>query len=160
VVFGPWEGFIYAMTGVLLAGTAGYAVGRLVHRDTVRRVAGPRLHRLTGVLQRRGIIGVTLVRLVPIAPYLVVNIVMGATRIRLHHFVLGTFFGMLPGGLAATVLSDQVAVALMNPSRVNLWLVAAAVCAIAGLAFAGSRLLAYLDRRDQRRNRPRARKPS
>jgi phospholipase D1/2 len=160
VVFGPWEGFIYAMTGVVLAGTAGYAVGRLVHRDTVRRVAGPRLHRLTGVLQRRGILAVTLVRFVPIAPYLVVNIVMGAMRIRLHHFVIGTFLGMLPGGLAATVLSDQVAVALMNPARVNLWLAAAAVLAIAGLAFAGSRLLAYLDRREQRRNRPRARKPS
>ena len=160
VVFGPWEGFIYAMTGVLLAGTAGYAIGRLVHRDTVRRVAGPRLHRLTGVLKRRGILGVTLVRLVPIAPYLVVNIVMGATRIRLHHFVLGTFFGMLPGGLAATVLSDQLAVALMNPSRVNVWLVAAAMCAVAGLAFSGSRLLGYLDRRDQRRNRPYAHKPA
>lgn len=160
VVFGPWEGFMYSMTGVVLAGTAGYAMGRLVHRDTVRRLAGARLHRLTGVLQRRGIIGVTLVRFVPIAPYLVVNIAMGAMRIRLHHFVLGTFLGMLPGGLAATVLSDQFAVALMNPSRVNVWLVAAAVCAIAGLAVAGSRLLAYLDRRDQRRNRPLAREPS
>lgn len=160
VVFGPWEGFAYAMTGVVLAGTAGYAVGRLVHRDTVRRLAGPRLHRLTAVLQRRGILAVTLVRFVPIAPYLVVNVVMGAMRIRLHHFILGTFLGMLPGGLAATVLSDQVAVALMNPSRVNLWLVAAAVLAIAGLAFAGHQFLAYLDRREQRRHRPRARKPS
>lgn len=160
VVFGPWEGFVYAMTGVVLAGTAGYAIGRMVHRDTVRRLAGPRLHRLTGVLQRRGILAVTLVRFVPIAPYLVVNIVMGAMRIRLHHFILGTFFGMLPGGLAATVLSDQVAVALMNPARVNLWLVAGAVLAIAGLAFAGHQLLAYLDRREQRRHRPRARKSS
>ena len=156
VVFGPYEGFVYAMTGVLLAGIVGYAVGRLVHRDTVRRVAGPRLNRLTGVLQRRGLIAVTLVRLVPIAPYLVVNIVMGAMRIRLHHFIIGTFFGMLPGGLAATVLSDQVAVALMNPSRVNPWLIGAAVCVFAGLAFSGTRLLAYLDRREQRRMRPRA----
>jgi phosphatidylserine/phosphatidylglycerophosphate/cardiolipin synthase-like enzyme/uncharacterized membrane protein YdjX (TVP38/TMEM64 family) len=160
VVFGPWEGFAYAMTGVVLAGTAGYAVGRMVHRDTVRRLAGPRLHRLTGVLQRRGIVAVTLVRLVPIAPYLVVNVVMGAMRIRLHHFVLGTFLGMLPGGLAATVLSDQVAVALMNPARVNLWVVAGAVLAFAALALAGHQLLAYLDRREQRRRRPRARKPS
>jgi uncharacterized membrane protein YdjX (TVP38/TMEM64 family) len=132
----------------------------MVHRDTVRRLAGPRLHRLTGVLQRRGTVAVTLVRLVPIAPYLVVNIVMGAMRIRLHHFVLGTSLGMLPGGLAATVLSDQVAVALMNPSRVNLWVVAGAVLAFAALAFAGHQFLAYLDRREQRRNRPRARKPS
>ena len=156
VVFGPWEGFVYAMTGVVLAGTAGYAVGRLVHRDTVRRLAGPRLHRLTGVLQRRGIVAVTLVRFVPIAPYLVVNVVMGAMRIRLHHFILGTFLGMLPGGLAATVLSDQVAVALMNPARVNLWVVAGAFLAFAALAFAGHQVLAYLDRREQRRRRPRA----
>jgi uncharacterized membrane protein YdjX (TVP38/TMEM64 family) len=28
----------------------------------------------------------------------VVNIVMGAMRIRLHHFIIGTFLGMLPGG--------------------------------------------------------------
>jgi hypothetical protein len=34
------------------------------------------------------------------------------------------------------------------------------VLAIAGLAFAGHQLLAYLDRREQRRHRPRARKPS
>jgi hypothetical protein len=67
---------------------------------------------------------------------------------------------MLPGGLAATVLSDQVAVALMNPARVNLWVVAGAVLAFAALALAGHQLLAYLDRREQRRRRPRARKPS
>ncbi|MEO7811708.1 MAG: VTT domain-containing protein [Usitatibacter sp.] len=156
VVFGPYEGFVYAMTGVLLAGVVGYAVGRLVHRDTVRRVAGPRLNRLTGVLQRRGLIAVTLVRLVPIAPYLVVNIVMGAMRIRLHHFIIGTFLGMLPGGLAATVLSDQLAVALTNPARMNPWLIAAAVCMFGALAYSGHRLLAYLDRREQRRSRPSA----
>ena len=154
VVFGPWEGFTYAMTGVVLAGVVGYAVGRLVHRDTVRRVAGPRLNRLTGVLQRRGLVAVTLVRLVPIAPYLVVNIVMGAMRIRLHHFIIGTFLGMLPGGLAATVLSDQVAAALTSPARVNPWLVAAAILVFVALAISGHRLLAYLDRRDQRRGRP------
>ena len=154
VVFGPYEGFIYAMTGVILAGTAGYGIGRLVHRDTVRRLAGPRLNRLTSVLQRRGILAVTLVRFVPIAPYLVVNIVMGAMRIRLHHFVIGTFLGMLPGALAATVLSDQVAVALMNPAGVNPWLIAGAIAVLATLAFSGHRLLRYLDRREQRRNQP------
>ena len=46
----------------------------------------------------------------------------------------------------------------MNPARVNPWLIAAAVCAIGALAYSGHRLLAYLDSRDQRRNRPRARK--
>ncbi|HYC36648.1 MAG TPA: VTT domain-containing protein [Usitatibacter sp.] len=156
VVFGPYEGFVYAMVGVILAGTAGYAIGRLVHRDTVRRVAGPRLNRLTGFLQRRGIVAVTLIRFVPIAPYLVVNIVMGAMRIRLHHFVIGTFLGMLPGALAATVLSDQVATALMNPRGVNPWLIAGAVSLLLALAFSGHKLLSYLDGRERRAHRRQA----
>ena len=150
VVFGPVEGLAYAMTGVVLAGVVGYFVGRLVHRDTVRRLAGPRLGRLTGVLQRRGILAVTLVRFVPIAPYAVVNVVMGAMRIRFWHFVLGTFLGMLPGALAATVLSDQAAEFLRDPSRVNPWLVSGAVFAFAALAWSGHRILMALDRRTER----------
>ena len=154
VVFGPVHGLAYAILGVLIAGIAGYFVGRLVHRDTVRRLAGPRLARLTGVLQRRGIIAVTLVRFVPIAPYAVVNVVMGAMRIKFHHFVLGTFLGMLPGAIAATILSDQAAEFLRDPSRVNPWLVAGAVAGFAALAWTGKKLLVTLDRRGTRRKAP------
>ncbi|HUP31030.1 MAG TPA: VTT domain-containing protein [Usitatibacter sp.] len=145
VVFGPVEGLMYSMTGVVLAGVAGYAIGRKVHRDTVRRMAGPKLGRLQSVLQKRGIIAVTLVRFVPIAPYAVVNIVMGAMRIKLWHFVLGTFLGMLPGAIAATVLSDQAASFLRDPARVNGWVIAGAVAAFAALAFAGHKLLSRMD---------------
>ena len=141
VTFGPWAGLAYAMAGVLLAGVAGYALGRLVNRNTVRRIAGPRLNKLSAVLKRRGIIAVALVRIVPIAPYQVVNVVMGAMRLRLVDFVAGTFLGMLPGSLAATVLSDQIAVALQDPRHINGWLIAAAVCMLAGLAYFGHRML-------------------
>jgi len=70
---------------------------------------------------------------------------MGAMRIRLRDFVAGTFLGMLPGALAATVLSDQIAVALQDPARVNGWLLAAGVCGIAGLAIFGHRMLHRMD---------------
>ena len=141
VTFGPWAGLAYAMAGVLLAGVAGFALGRLVTRNTVRRIAGPRLRKLSEVLKRRGIIAVALVRLVPVAPYQVVNVVMGAMRLRLFDFVAGTFLGMIPGTLAATVLSDQIAVALQDPGHLNGWLIAAVVCGVAGLAYFGHRIL-------------------
>ena len=144
VTFGPWAGLAYAMAGVLLAGVVGFALGRLVTRNTVRRIAGPRLRRLSEVLKRRGIIAVALVRLVPVAPYQVVNVVMGAMRLRLRDFVAGTFIGMLPGSLAATVLSDQIAVALQDPRHINGWLIGAVVCAVAGLAYFGHRMLGRL----------------
>jgi len=146
VTFGPWEGLVYAMAGVLLAAIVGYALGRNINRNRVRRIAGPRLNKIAQVLHHRGIIAVALVRFVPIAPYLVVNVVMGAMRVKFSHYVIGTFIGMLPGSLAATVLSDQVATALKDPSHINGWLIAAAVCGFAALAWFGNKMLDRLGR--------------
>jgi phosphatidylserine/phosphatidylglycerophosphate/cardiolipin synthase-like enzyme/uncharacterized membrane protein YdjX (TVP38/TMEM64 family) len=146
VTFGPWEGLVYAMAGVLLAAIVGYALGRNVNRNRVRRIAGPKLNRIAQVMHHRGIIAVALVRFVPIAPYLVVNVVMGAMRVKFSHYLAGTFIGMLPGSLAATVLSDQVATALKDPSHINGWLIAAAVCVFAALAWFGNKMLDRLGR--------------
>jgi len=141
IAFGPLEGFVYAMSGVILAAIVTFLPGRLVARDSVQRLVGARLKRLTQVLQKRGLIAVTLVRLVPIAPFPVVNLAMGAMRITLRDFILGTFLGMLPGMLAATVLSDQLAAALEDPASVNVWLIAAAIAILASLAYFGQRWL-------------------
>ncbi len=138
VAFGAWEGFILAELGVVLAAVAGYFAGRIVHRDTVQRIAGHGINKLSRLLQRRGIVAVTLVRLVPIAPFIVVNAAMGALRIRLRHFVAGTILGMLPGMLATTVLGDQIASLMANPLQFNVWMVVAAIAAI-GLAGFGGR---------------------
>ena len=146
VTFGPWEGLAYAMTGVVLAAVAGYWLGRMVNRDRVRRIAGPKIASIQRVLQNRGIVAVALIRFVPIAPFLVVNVVMGAMRVKFVDFVIGTFLGMLPGALAATVLSDQVASALRDPSKLNGWTIAGAVAAFAALAWFGKRMLQRMDK--------------
>lgn len=140
-IFGPWAAFAFAELGVVLAALCGYVGGKLVSRERVRHMAGPRIHNLTRVLRRRGLLAVTLVRLVPIAPFVVVNLVMGAMRIRLHHYLIGTVVGMLPGMLATTVLGDQLTEAISEPTRANLWIAVAAVLALAMIAFAGQHWL-------------------
>jgi hypothetical protein len=55
--------------------------------------------------------------------------------------MLGTFFGMAPGFIAATMLSDQLANALEDPARVNGWLIVAAILVIVSLAYFGQRIL-------------------
>ena len=143
LAFGAWEGFALGFAGIIIAGIATFMPGRLVNRETVRRLAGQRLRPLTRFMEQRGFLAVTLVRLVPIAPFPVVNLVMGAMRVRLVHFVLGTFLGMLPGMLAATVLSDQLAAALEDPSRVSWWLVGGAVAMFGALAWFGQRMVRH-----------------
>jgi phosphatidylserine/phosphatidylglycerophosphate/cardiolipin synthase-like enzyme/uncharacterized membrane protein YdjX (TVP38/TMEM64 family) len=135
IAFGPWIGFALAMTGVLLAAAGTYAIGRSLERDTVRRIAGERLNRMTQALRANGVIAMTAVRLVPIAPFVVVNVVAGAIRIDFWRFIAGTFLGMLPGTLAATVFAQELQAFLDDPGTVRWGLLAAVVAAVAAVAF-------------------------
>ncbi len=136
VAFGAWLGFAYAMTGILVAALATYLAGRLLRRDAVRRLAGKKLNRLSAGLRQRGLLAMTAIRLVPLAPFAVVGLVAGAIRIKLWHYALGTLLGMLPGALAATVFGDQLAAALEDPAKINWWVTAGVVAALVFGTFA------------------------
>jgi phospholipase D1/2 len=127
VAFGAWLGFLYAVVGILLSATVHYVAGRMLDRDTVRRLAGEKLNRMTHALRERGLLAITALRLVPVAPFAVEGFVAGAVRIKLWHFLVGTFIGMLPGTLAATVFVDQLQTALSGDHQINWWLIAGVV---------------------------------
>jgi phospholipase D1/2 len=77
-------------------------------------------------LRADGLLAVTAVRLVPLAPFAIEGIVAGAVRIRLWPYALGTFLGMLPGVLATSVFGGQISAWLEDPSTVN-WLIVGGV---------------------------------
>jgi phospholipase D1/2 len=141
VAFGTKLGVVYALTGILLSAEVTYFAGRLVHRDTVRRIAGARLNRVSEILRRRGLIAMTALRLVPLAPFAVLGLVAGAIRVKLWHFTLGTALGMLPGTATTILLGDQIETALRDPGEINYWPVAGAVLVLVGAAFAVRRWL-------------------
>lgn len=124
MAFGPMQGFAYAMLGILGAALLTYFIGRGLSRDAIRRFAGPRLNRVTHELRRRGLLAVVAVRLVPVAPFIVVNMVAGAAHIRIGHYCLGTVIGMLPGTLAATLFGGQLGRALRDPGGLDFGLFA------------------------------------
>jgi phosphatidylserine/phosphatidylglycerophosphate/cardiolipin synthase-like enzyme/uncharacterized membrane protein YdjX (TVP38/TMEM64 family) len=132
VAFGPWVGFTLAMTGVLLAALLTYVAGTRLDRSTVRRLSGSRLERIIRVLRERGLVAITALRLVPLAPFAVEGAIAGAIRINRLDFMLGTALGMLPGTLAATVFGDQLEAALRNPADVNVWLLGGVLIGLLG----------------------------
>jgi uncharacterized membrane protein YdjX (TVP38/TMEM64 family) len=151
VAFGPWLGFAYATAGVLASALAGYVVGRYIDRDTLRRISGRKLNRLTRALRQRGLLAVTAVRLVPLAPFVVESLVAGAIHIKWWDLMLGTFLGMLPGLLAATVFGDQIETALRS-GRINWWIVGGVLVFFALLTVAVRR---WLSRQSQAAPGPR-----
>jgi phospholipase D1/2 len=129
IAFGPWLGFAYGMAGIIVAALATYYAGRLLSKETVRRLAGERMDDFSAKLRDHGLAAVTAVRLVPAAPFALEGIMAGALRIKLWHYTLGTFLGMLPGVLATSVFGGQIAAALEDPSQINWWIVAGVVAA-------------------------------
>jgi phospholipase D1/2 len=135
--FGAWYGFACAMGGMLLACAVTYYIGTRMNRETVRRLARGKLTRISQAMRHRGVIAMTAVRLVPLAPFAVVNVVAGAIHLRFRDFMIGSALGILPGALVATVFSDQLVSGIKEPRSLNLWLIAALVLLIAG----GTRLV-------------------
>ena len=123
----PWLGVAYAMIGLEFSAWVTYAAGQQLDRDTVRRVAGRKLNDIIQVLRRRGLIAITALRLVPLAPFSVEGIVAGAVGIKLWHFMVGSGIGILPGTLLATVFGDQLQGAIDDSDSINYWLLAAVV---------------------------------
>lgn len=141
VAFGPRLGFVYAVSGILIAAFFTYLVGLRVPRRTVHKLGGNRLMHIADTLRRRSLMAMTAVRLVPLAPFAVVGLTAAAIGIRLPPYLLGTLFGMLPGTLATTVFGEQLEALLNDPSRINYGILAAVIVAIALLSLAVRRWL-------------------
>jgi phosphatidylserine/phosphatidylglycerophosphate/cardiolipin synthase-like enzyme/uncharacterized membrane protein YdjX (TVP38/TMEM64 family) len=147
IALGPWKGFALALTGIILAAVVTYVVGMRMRRDTVRRLAGPRLDRMIEVLKKHGLLALTLLRLVPLAPFAIEGIVAGAVRMKLWHLALGTLIGMLPGTLAATVFGAELEAALSGAGPINWWLVAGVLALLGGGSWWVKRWFGRMERR-------------
>ena len=134
VAFGPLPGFALAMSGILLAAFATYVGGRVLPRDTVRHLGGEQLNQVTETLRRRRLLAVTALRLVPLAPFAVEGLVAGAIHLGLWPYMFGTFLGMLPGTLGATVFGGQLETMLRDPSKVSWTLLTAVVVVLVVLS--------------------------
>jgi phosphatidylserine/phosphatidylglycerophosphate/cardiolipin synthase-like enzyme/uncharacterized membrane protein YdjX (TVP38/TMEM64 family) len=146
MVFGPVLGPLYALLGALLSAALTFAIGRRLGRDTVRKLAGQRVNDLSRRLARRGLIAVAFVRMLPIAPFAVVNVVAGASHIRWSDFLLGTVLGLLPGILTMTFFVDRALAAVRDPGAATFTLLAIAVAVIVALVWSLRRRLRARDR--------------
>jgi uncharacterized membrane protein YdjX (TVP38/TMEM64 family) len=115
IAFGPWLGPAYAMAGCLASASAGFGIGRLVGHQRVERFGGPRIVRISRALERNGTLAIFLLRKIP-APFLLANIVAGASHVRYRDFVLGTLLGMGAFVLALAGFSYQLTRAFQHPT--------------------------------------------
>ncbi|MDK3255805.1 TVP38/TMEM64 family protein [Blastococcus capsensis] len=96
VVLGFGPGLAVAVAGGLLGAGAAFALGRVLGRPAVTRIAGPRLQRADRLLTERGFVSVLVGRLVPVVPFVVVNYAAGVGGVRFMSFLAATTIGLVP----------------------------------------------------------------
>lgn len=122
LVQGPGYGALTCLLGGSLIGALSFGTGALLGRQAVAQWAGPRLQALNALVARRGLLAVFVVRLVPAAPFAVVNLMLGATPIRWFAFLAGNLIGMLPMVGVTAWAAPEILAQLREPSE---WGVAA-----------------------------------
>jgi phospholipase D1/2 len=115
IIFGPILGSLYSVLGSLAGAVATYAIGRLLGQDFVRKLAGAKWRRLEKKIEQTGIVAVATLRLLPIAPFTVVNVISGAFKVPLRDYILGSLLGLVPGILITNLFAQQFASAIRNP---------------------------------------------
>lgn len=142
IVFGPLWGSCYAIAGALLSASVSYALGEWLGRDTVRRLLGARINKLSQRIAKRGVLTVIIVRLLPVAPFTVINVVAGASHLRFRDFVAGTVLGMSPGIVLTVTFIHNLAEAARRPSMGAVATLFAVVLLLIAMALGLRRLFA------------------
>jgi uncharacterized membrane protein YdjX (TVP38/TMEM64 family) len=116
LTFGWMTGAAVGLAGAMASAMIAFALGRWLPSDYVQRASGPRLRRLRRRLRSNGVLAVALVRVVPVAPFPVVNMAAGAAGISARDFFLGSVVGMAPGAVALALAADRAVAAIRDPS--------------------------------------------
>ncbi|MGH8495588.1 MAG: VTT domain-containing protein [Gammaproteobacteria bacterium] len=138
LVFGTGKGIVYALIGSLASASAVYGLGHSMGRESIRRLAGVRLNRISRALARRGVLASVLVRWLPLAPFSIVNLVAGASHIRFGHYFLGSTIGIFVDIVFIAVFMRQLQAALREPGWTSIGIIVA-LLVVAGCAALGLR---------------------
>ncbi len=94
-VFGLLEGTVLVSFASSIGATLAFLASRFVLRDTVQQRFGKRLRVVNEGMQREGAFYLFTLRLVPVVPFFVVNVLMGLTKLPVRTFYWVSQLGML-----------------------------------------------------------------
>jgi uncharacterized membrane protein YdjX (TVP38/TMEM64 family) len=113
-LFGLGTGLVVVWVAAMVGALTAFLIARGLGVRAVAWLSGRHRTRAQMLLERHGLASVVAVRLVPVAPFTVVNYAAGLAGVRTRDYVLGTGVGIVPGTLAYVAAG---AYALQSPWR-------------------------------------------
>src|SRR5437870_5283188 len=118
-VFGVALGSVCVSISATLGATAAFLVGRYLARDAIARKIekNEKFTAIDRAVADEGWKIVFLTRLSPVFPFTLLNYAFGLTRVRLSHYVLASWIGMMPGTVMYVSLGSLVNVGAGHRQR-------------------------------------------
>lgn len=137
--FGAVWGGAYAMLGGLCSALVTFGIGRSLGEARVERLLGRQARRVHHWLAARRVPALIIMRNTPVVPFSVVNVVAGASGLRLRDFLVGTVLGLLPTVVVLSVFGDQMLRFIQHPTLSH-------VAVLVGMAVGISAVSVFLGR--------------
>ncbi|MDP6603785.1 MAG: TVP38/TMEM64 family protein [Rhodospirillales bacterium] len=108
-LFGLWAATGYVVVGATAGATALFLAARLGLGEAFRARAGPTVRKMEKGFRENALSYLLVLRLIPLFPFWLVNLVPAFLGVRLSTFVLGTFLGIIPGSFVYVLVGNGLA---------------------------------------------------
>ncbi|MEE8432063.1 MAG: dihydrolipoyl dehydrogenase [Candidatus Desulfatibia sp.] len=108
-LFGVWAGLLLVSFASTIGATLAFLVSRFLLRDYVQNKFGDKLKAVNESFRKDGPFYLFTLRLIPVFPFFIINLVMGLTPIRAVMFYIVSQVGMLPGTFVYVNAGTQLA---------------------------------------------------
>ena len=108
-IFGLWQGLLIVSFASTMGAALAFLASRFVLRDWVEARFGQRLADINAGVNREGAFYLFSLRLIPVVPFFLINLLMGLTRMKVWTFYWVSQLGMLAGTAVFVNAGTQLA---------------------------------------------------
>ncbi|MGR4000707.1 MAG: TVP38/TMEM64 family protein [Alphaproteobacteria bacterium] len=122
-LFGIITGTILVVSGATLGAIAIFLIARTAIAEPLAKRAGPKLEELRAGFEKNALFYLLFLRLVPLFPFWLVNIVPAALGMRLAPYALATLLGIIPGSAVYVSVGNGLSAILQSGETPNLGII-------------------------------------
>lgn len=113
-LLGPWKATLVVVVGATIGAIAVFMAARSAFGAGLRSKAGPFLGKLEAGFNENAMNYLLVLRLIPLFPFWLVNIVPAMLNVRLKTYAVATFIGIIPGTFAFADFGNGLGVVFDN----------------------------------------------
>jgi uncharacterized membrane protein YdjX (TVP38/TMEM64 family) len=119
-LFGLVTGTGAVLLGATLGAIINYIVARFVLRDLMEEKAGAFVKKMEDGFREDELSYMFILRLIPAFPFWAINLVAGVLGVKMRNYIIGTFFGIIPGTFVYVSIGNGVGAAFSAGEDVQL----------------------------------------